>query len=83
MVLKDSTGVPLEPNEPPHELAGKDWRGDEFYSDDFDDYIEWNGLYILDDGDTNNEHRAFLLEDGTILNTMEIYERSLENANTI
>ena len=70
-MIKDSLGVSQEPKELPHELIGYDWLGYEIYSDDMDDYIEYEGDYILDDPD---HIRAYLLENGVIKNTMEIYE---------
>ena len=75
-MLRDSLGVPQEPKEPPHVYLGCDWLGMAIYSDDMDDYIEYEGDYILDEP----EHiRAYLLENGVIKNTMEIYEEVLEN----
>ena len=69
--MRDSLGVPQEPKELPNEHIGYDWLGQDIYSDDMDDYIEYEGDYILDDP----EHiRAYLLENGVIKNTMQIYE---------
>jgi len=69
--MRDSLGVPLQPKELPHEFIGYDWLGMAIYSDDMDDYIEYEGDYILDEP----EHiRAYLLENGVIKNTMDIYE---------
>ena len=74
--MRDSLGVPTEPKEQPHVHIGYDWLGRNIYSDDMDDYIEYEGDYILDEP----EHiRAYLLENGVIKNTMEIYEEVLEN----
>ena len=69
--MRDSLGVPLHPKELPHEFIGYDWIGQEIYSDDMDEYIEFEGDLILDEPD---EIRAYLLEIGAIKNTMEIYE---------
>ena len=74
--MKDEFGVPLQPKEPPRVYLGCDWLGQAIYSDDMDDYIEYEGDYILDEP----EHiRAYLLENGVIKNTMEIYEEMIEN----
>lgn len=70
-MLRDSLGVPQEPKTPPRVYLGCDWLGMAIYSDDMDDYIEYEGDYILDEPD---HIRAYLLENGVIKNTMEIYE---------
>ena len=69
--MRDSLGVPLEPKEQPHELVAYDWLSRPIFSDDNDEYIFLDGEYILDEPD---EIRAYLLENGVIKNTMEIYE---------
>ena len=69
--MRDSLGVPLEPEELPHEFIGYDWLGQDIYSDDMDVYIEYEGDYILDEP---NNIRSYLLENGVIKNTMQIYE---------
>lgn len=68
--------MPMEPKNDPHIPVARDWLDKVIYSDDMDDYIEYEGDYILDEP----EHiRAYLLENGAIKNTMEIYEEVLEN----
>ena len=74
--MRDSLGVPLQPEEQPHVYLGCDWLGQAIYSDDMDDYIEYEGDYILDDAD---HIRAYLLENGVVKNTTEIYEEMIEN----
>ena len=74
--MRDSLGVPQEPKELPRIYMGCNSSGRSIHSDDMDDYIEYEGDYILDDP----EHiRAYLLENGVIKNTMEIYEEMIKN----
>lgn len=68
--MRDEFGVPLEPEEQPSVLVGYDWNHQPIYSDDNDEYILYEGEYILDDA---GEMRAFLLESGYIATTMDIY----------
>ena len=70
-MLRDSLGVPLEPSELPNVHIGYDWLGQDIYSDDLDDYIEYEGDLILDDP---NEIRCYLLEDAVIKDTMTLYQ---------
>lgn len=48
MILRDSIGVPLEPEWGSHIIA-YDWRDEPIYSDDSDKYFEYDGDLILDD----------------------------------
>ena len=65
----------MEPIEQPSELVAYDWLSRPIFSDDNDEYIFLDGEYILDEPD---EIRAYLLENGVIKNTMEIYEEGEE-----
>ena len=73
-MLRDSLGVPQEPSELPNVHVGYDWLGQAIYSDDLDEYIEYEGNLILDDP---NEIRCYLLDDGVIKDTMQLYEEMM------
>lgn len=68
--MRDKFGVPLEPEEQPSVIVAYDWCNLPIYSDDNNEYICYEGEYILDDA---GEMRAFLLENGYIVTTMGIY----------
>ena len=69
--MYDNLGVPMQPAEQPSMLVAYDWLSRPIFSDDNDEYIFLDGEYILDEPD---EIRAYLLENGVIKNTMDIYE---------
>ena len=73
-MIRDSLGVPLEPESELHIHVGYDWLGEEIFSDDNDDYIEHEGDLILDD---SNEIRAYLLENAVIKSTAQLYEEMM------
>lgn len=70
-MLRDSLGVPQEPKNDPHIPVARDWLDKVIYSDDYDVYIEYGDDLILDDPE---EIRAYLLEDGVIKDTVQLYE---------
>lgn len=70
-MIRDSLGVPVEPEEELSVHIGYDWRNQAIYSDDNDEYIEYGDDLILDDPE---DIRAYLLEDGVIKDTVQLYE---------
>lgn len=74
-MIRDSLGVPLEPGAEPHIHIADDWLEEPIYSDDNDEYILIDDVYVLDDP----EHlRNYLLKHGTLLTTMQIYQNQKE-----
>jgi hypothetical protein len=69
--MRDSLGVPLNPEELPHELVAYDWLSRPIFSDDNEEFILIDGEYVLDEPD---EIRAYVMQHAVILDTMQIYE---------
>jgi hypothetical protein len=69
--MRDSLGVPLQPEEQPHELVAYDWLSRPIFSDDNEEFILIDGEYVLDEPD---EIRAYVTQHAVILDTMQIYE---------
>lgn len=70
-MMRDSLGVPIEPECEPHIHIANDWLDEPIYSDDNDEYFLIDDEYVLDDP----EHlRSYLLKHGVLLTTMQIYD---------
>ena len=81
-MIKDSLGVPQEPQEEPHEYIFDDWLGEMVFSDDGDTYVQFPGddEWVLWDEYTI---MAYLRKYGEIKDTYQIYEEMKQNDELI
>ena len=50
-MLRDSLGLPMEPEEQDNPTVGVDWQGEPIHLTDNDNYIDFEGVWVLDDKD--------------------------------